>query len=151
VSESVRGAIGRKVVSRATAEALGVVAQVLIDPQRRFVTGLIIGKGKKAQVIDWAQVTGFGPDAVVVSDEAALRPPSDDLERRAAGGDLGLVGRRALSEAGNELGQLDDITFDSSTGALDVLRIGSSEVPAGSLLGGGSYAAVLSVDQADHP
>jgi len=151
VSESVRGAIGRKVISRASAEALGVVAHVLIDPERGFVTGLVIGKGKKAQLIDWDQIGGFGPDAVVVSDEAALRAPADDRERRAASGDLGLVGKRALSEAGNELGQLDDITFDPATGALDVLRVGGGEVPAGSLLGGGSYAAVLSTGHDAQP
>jgi len=151
VSESLRSAIGRKVISRASAEALGVVAHVLIDPQRRAVAGLVVGKGKKAQLINWDQINGFGPDAVVVSGEAALRPPVDDGERRAASGALELVGKRALSEAGNELGQLDDITFDSSTGVLEVLRIGETDLPAGSLLGGGSYAAVLSVDHGPQP
>jgi len=117
-----------------------------IDAERRAVAGLVIGKGKKAQLVDWEQVSGFGPDAVVVSDEGALRTPIDDRERRAAKGDLEFIGKRALSEAGNELGRVDDVTFDASTGALVTLRIGEDEVPAGSLLGGGSYAAVLRVD-----
>jgi len=151
VSESIGNAMGRKVVSRASAEALGVVGHVLIDPERRAVAGLVIGKGKKAQLIDWDEVSGFGPDAVVVSGEAALRAPVDDRERRAVSGDLELVGKRALSEAGNELGHVDDVTFDSSTGVLEVLRIGGSDVPAGSLLGAGSYAAVLSIDHGPQP
>lgn len=151
MSESIRGAIGRKVISRASAEGLGVIAHLLIDPEGRSVAGLVLGKGKKAQLVDWSQISGFGPDAVVVGDEAAMRPPADERERRAARGDLELVGKRALSEAGNELGLLDDITFDPASGALDVLRIGGTELPAASLLGGGSYAAVLRIDPDPHP
>ena len=93
--------------------------------------------------MDWAQLSGFGPDAVMVVDESALRPPADDRERAAAEGQLELVGKRALSERGNELGELDDVTFDADTGALEELLIGDRRVQAGSLLGCGSYAAVL--------
>jgi uncharacterized protein YrrD len=97
-------------------------------------------------VVDWDQISGFGPDAVMVGDEGALRAPADDRERLAADGKLGLVGKRALSETGNELGTVDDVTFDPDTGALDALRIAGREIPASTLLGSGSYAAVLAKD-----
>jgi sporulation protein YlmC with PRC-barrel domain len=83
----------------------------------------------------------------MVVDEGALRPPADDRERSAADGKLELVGRRALSERGNELGTIDDVTFDADTGALVDLVIGERSVPAGSLLGSGSYAVVLDKSQ----
>ena len=83
----------------------------------------------------------------MVVDEDALRPPADDRERAAAEGSLDLVGKRALSERGNELGQIDDVTFDTDTGVLEDLLIGDRRVPAGSLLGSGSYAAVLDESQ----
>jgi sporulation protein YlmC with PRC-barrel domain len=83
----------------------------------------------------------------MVVDEGALRPPSDDRERAAAAGHLELVGKRALSERGNELGKLDDVTFDADTGVLEDLLIGARRVHAGSLLGSGSYAAVLNESQ----
>ena len=143
MSESFRGSSGRKVMSRASANEVGSVGHLLVDAQQRRVAAIVIGHGRKAQLVDWAQLSGFGPDAIMVVDEAALRPPADDRERAAVEGSLELVGKRALSERGNELGQIDDVTFDAATGALEDLLIGDRRVPAGTLLGNGSYAAVL--------
>jgi sporulation protein YlmC with PRC-barrel domain len=150
VSESFRGSSGRKVMSRASADELGSVGHLLVDAQQRRVAAVVIGS-KKGQLVDWAQLSGFGPDAVMVVDEDALRPPADDRERAATEGSLDLVGKRALSERGNELGQIDDVTFDADTGALEDLLIGDRRVPAGSLLGSGSYAAVLDESQEPSP
>jgi uncharacterized protein YrrD len=147
VSESFRQAIGRKVVSRASANELGSVRQLLVDAQQRRIAAVVIGRGKKAQLVEWEQLSGFGPDAVMVVDEGALRPPADDRERNGVDGNLDLLGKRALSERGNELGKIDDVTFDTDTGALEDLVIGDRRVPAGALLGSGSYAAVLDKSQ----
>ena len=151
MSDSFRRAIGRKVISRASARDLGAVDHLLVDADQRRIAGVIVGRGRKAQVVDWAQVSGFGPDAVMVSDEKALRPPLDDWEQAAADGKLELVGRRALTERGNELGTLDDVTFDPGTGVVEMLQIGDREIPAGSLLGSGSYAVVLDASQEPAP
>ena len=151
MSESFRGSVGRKVVSRSSAKELGSVSHLLVDARQRRIAAVVIGRGKKAQLVDWTQLSGFGPDAVMVVDEGALRPPSDDRERAAAEGKLELVGKRALSERGNELGKLDDVTFDADTGVLEDLLIGARRVHAGSLLGSGSYAAVLEESQEHSP
>ena len=125
------------------------MSHLLVDAQQRRIDAVVVGRGKKAQLVDWAQLSGFGPDAVMVVDEGVLRPPADDRERAAAEGKLELVGKRALSEGGNELGELDDVTFDADSGVLEELLIGVRRVPAGSLLGSGSYAAIL--DQSQEP
>jgi uncharacterized protein YrrD len=151
MSESFRGSSGRKVMSRASANEVGSVGHLLVDAQQRRVAAVVIGRGKKAQLIDWAQLSGFGPDAIMVIDEDALRPPADDRERAATEGRLELVGKRALSERGDELGKIVDVTFDSATGVLEELLIGDRRVPAGSLLGSGSYAAVLDESQEPLP
>ncbi len=143
MSESFKDSAGRKVLSRSSAQEVGAVSHLLVDAQQRRIAAVVIGRGKKAQLVDWAQLSGFGPDAVMVVDEGALRPPADDRERAAAEGKLELVGKRALSERGSELGELDDVTFNADTGVLEELVIGDRSVPAGSLLGSGSYAAVL--------
>lgn len=140
-------AVGRRVVSRATAQELGLVAHLLIDPGRTQVAALVIGKGKNARIVDWDQLSGFGPDAVMLNDEGALREPADERERRAAGGDLELVGKRALSGTGNGLGTIADVTFDPESGRLESLLIGDRDVPPSSLLGIGSYAAVLDITE----
>jgi sporulation protein YlmC with PRC-barrel domain len=94
-------------------------------------------------------LSGFGPDAVMVADESALRSPSDDREQAAAAGKLELLGKRALSERGNELGELADVTFDADTGVLEDLLIGNRRVTARSVLGSGSYAVVVDESQED--
>jgi uncharacterized protein YrrD len=147
MSESFRDSVGRKVVSRASAKELGAVNHLLVDDQQRRVASVVIGRGKKARFVDWDQLSGFGPQAVMVANETALREPADERERSAAEGKLELVGKRTLSELGNELGPLDDVTFDADSGALEDFVIGDRRYPAGSLLGSGSYAAVLDRNQ----
>ena len=146
MTDSFRQAGGRKLVSRSSAQDLGSVAHLLVDAERRQVTAVVVGHGKKARLVDWSEIGGFGPDAIMVSDEGALRPPADDRERLAADGRLELLGRRALTELGNAIGTVDDVTFDTGTGALEDLRVGDREFPARAMLGSGSYAVVL----ADH-
>ncbi len=143
MSERFATAPGRKVVSRANAEELGKLAHLVIDVKQRTVASLVVGKGRKAAVIAWEQVSGFGPDAIMVADESALQPPRDAREHEAASGKLDLVGTRALSDMGNDLGTITDVVFDPETGAIESIVIGDREEPAASLLGAGSYAVIL--------
>lgn len=143
MNDSFRQASGRKVVSRASARDLGTVGHLLVDAGRRRVAVVVIGRGRRARLVDWEELSSFGPDAVMVADEASLRPPGDDRERDGADGKLEIVGKRALTDRGNDLGVVDDVTFDAATGAIEMLRIGDRDIPSGSLLGSGSYAVVL--------
>lgn len=138
MTDSFAGAIGRKVLSRATAEEVGNLTQLLVDVGARSVAQLVVGRGRKARLVAWAHVTGFGPDAVMLDDAASLEARDAD-----AAVDIDLLGKRALSEVGNDAGKVDDVTFDPETGALVGIVVGSREHPAEALLGAGSYAAVL--------
>jgi sporulation protein YlmC with PRC-barrel domain len=143
MSERLTAAVGRKLISRESAEGLGRLTHVVIDVKERRVTALVAGKGRKAALIDWEQVGGFGPDAVMIVGESALHPPRDDHENAAAHGKLDLVGKRVLSDRGDALGEASDVVFDSDSGAVETVLIGEREVPATSLLGAGSYAVVV--------
>lgn len=143
MSDRFAAASGRKIVSRTSAEELGKLSHIVVDVKRPQVTALVVGKGRKALLVAWEQVNGFGPDAVMVADESALHPPRDDRERAAADGKLELVGKRALSDMGNDLGTVSDVVFDPLTGVIEILVLGDREEPAGSLLGAGSFAAVV--------
>jgi uncharacterized protein YrrD len=143
VSDSFAAASGRKVVSRTSAEELGEVAHIVVDVKRMRVASLVVGRGRKAQLVAWEDVSGFGPDAVMVADESVLLEPRDDHERAATGGKLELIGKRALSDMGDDLGPVSDITFDTETGALETVVLGDREEPAASLLGAGSFAAII--------
>ena len=143
MSDSFTAVSGRKVVSQKSAEELGDVAHIVIDVKRHKVASLIVGKGRKALVLDWDQVSGLGPDAVMVADESALHAPRDDHESAAADGRLELIGKRALNDTGNDLGELSDVRFDPKTGIIESLVLGEREEVAASLLGAGSYAAIF--------
>ena len=143
MSDRFAAASGRKVVSRKSAEGLGTVAHIVVDVKRRQVASLVVGKGRKALLVDWEHVSGFGPDAVMVVDESALHPPRDDRENAAADGKLELVGKRALTDTGNDLGTVSDVVFDPVTGSIESLVLGDREEPAASLLGAGSFAAIV--------
>jgi uncharacterized protein YrrD len=143
VSERFAAAVGRNVVSRASAEGLGNLTHIVVDVPKRKVSSLVLGKGRKAVLVDWDQVTGFGPDAVMITDESALHEPRDDHESDGADGKLDLVGRRVLSDMGEGLGDSSDVIFDPASGTLETLVIGEREVPAESILGAGSYAVVV--------
>ena len=107
------------------------------------MTSLVVGTGRKALLIAWDQVSGFGPDAVMIADETALHEPRDDREHAAANGKLELVGNRTLSDTGNDLGTVTDIVFDPDTGAIESILVDDREAPAASLLGAGSFAVIV--------
>jgi len=143
MSERFAAAVGRRLVSRASAEELGELSHLVVDVKNRKVSSLVVGKGRKAVLVDWDQVTGFGPDAVMVTDDGALHEPRDDHESAAADGKLELIGKRVLSDKGEGLGEASDVIFDPATGSVETLVIGDREVPATSFLGAGSYAVVV--------
>lgn len=141
--ETLRKVAGRQVVSRDTAERLGTVAHLLVDTEGRRVTAVVIGKRRKAQLVDWAALSGFGPDAVIVGGDGSLRAPDDDRERAAGAGKLEMVKKRVLTERGNEIGTVDDATFDPATGMLGAILVGNREIPATAIVGNGTYAVVV--------
>lgn len=143
MSERFTTVSGRKVVSRTSAEELGKLAHIVIDVERCKVASLVVGKGRKALLIEWEQVSGFGPDAVMIADETALQEPRDDREQAAADGKLELVEKRALSDTGNDVGTITDVVFDPDTGVIESILLDDREEPAASLLGIGSFAVIV--------
>src|SRR5271165_7109967 len=98
MSDSFTAVSGRKVISQGSAEELGKVAHVVVDVKRHTVASLIVGTGRKALILDWDQIGGLGPDAVMIGDESALHEPRDGVEKAAADGKLELIGKRALND-----------------------------------------------------
>ena len=145
MSERFTAARGRKVVSRASAEEIGSVSHLVIDPERRVVAELVVGRGRGAQIVAFGDLSGFGADAVMVTGEDALREPHGDRDHAAVKGRLDAICRLALSDLGNELGHVSDIVFDPQTGVIETVLIGDDEHPGEALLGAGGYAVVLRV------
>jgi uncharacterized protein YrrD len=143
VSDRFTAAQGRKVVSRASAKELGNVEHLLVDTAQRRVASVVVGKRRKARLVNWEGVSGFGADAVMIADEESLHEPQNEREQAAVRGQLELLDRRALSDLGNEMGKIDDVIFDPDSGMLESFVVGDQEQPAASLLGAGSFAVIL--------
>jgi uncharacterized protein YrrD len=124
---------GRRVVSRSSAETLGEVSDVLLSPQPWSVSALVLGKGRKAQAVGWAQIVGVGPDAVVVTGDDAASEQTDRSP----------MGRLALSELGNAAGAVTDVEFDETSGALISLATETVLIEGDRLLADGPYALII--------
>ena len=96
-----------------------------------------------APVLPLGSVRNLGTDAVAIDGSDALHQPESDVEQRVVDNDLDPIGRRVLTDAGVELGVVQDIEFDPSDGSIRGTLVGGGEVPGGDLIGLGSYAVVV--------
>jgi uncharacterized protein YrrD len=139
-----RDAEGERVLSRATAEQLGTLRHVVVDPAARRIVALHVdGRRKRAQFVDWERIVGFGPDAIVVEGEDALRGPAGGEEVAVASGKRSVVGQLALSDRGDGLGSVQDVEFDEGSGALHGVVTDDGIHPAERLRAIGTYCVIL--------
>jgi uncharacterized protein YrrD len=133
-----------EVVSTATATRVARVDGFVVRAGPPRVALLRLGKvGGAGTLLAWDDVQGFGPDAVTIADEAAIRPPVDVLEQRAESKELEILGKRVLTEHGTELGTVTDVDFDPETGAITALITTSEAIAGDRLIGLGGYAVVV--------
>lgn len=136
--------LGEKVVSKASADTLGSVEGVVIDAASHKITAVQLGKGRKAKMVPWDEVTGVGTAAVIIEHDAALRDPAEGAEQRYAGGDVALIGGLVLSDRGNSRGTVADVEYNGDTGALTSIRTSqSTTIDAERLRAVGTYAWVV--------
>jgi sporulation protein YlmC with PRC-barrel domain len=141
---SLLAAIGKPVINRETAEQVGEVRFFAVDAADRRVTSVVVVNGRHTSVVDWAQVQSVGPDAVIV--EAARESTGDD--ERLTSGAAHPLGKRVLSDLGNELGQTSDVEINED-GVVQVLDVGDDRIDGTRLRGVGSYAVVIAADPAE--
>lgn len=135
---------GRKVVSLATAGTVGQVHDFVVDPDGSRVLAVHLKKtDRKADVLRWSDVHAFGADAVTVADAARVVETPADVDAL-SGKTHRVLGKRVLSVAGAELGEVSDVEFDDTTGVVHALVLGPDDTAtACRLVGVGSYAVVV--------
>ena len=136
---SLRGLLGRPVVATDTAEQLGSVDAVVVDPAQQRIVALQLG-AKSARFLSWVAVRTVGEDAVMATAASATRDPQGALEERVAAGVAVKLGQRVLDDG---LGALDDVEFDGATGTVEHLTVADANIPSDRLRGVGSYALVV--------
>ncbi|MFE9255294.1 PRC-barrel domain-containing protein [Streptomyces sp. NPDC006879] len=134
---------GRPVIALVTAETLATVAGLTIAAAPARVASIRLKSHGAGTLLSWDRIQAFGPDAVTVRSAEKIQSEKD-LADSLKGGLHDPIGKRILTEAGEDLGPLDDIEFDESTGQITRLITVSREIPGEQLLGSGSYAVVVS-------
>ena len=135
--------IGHKVMSTSAALTIGTVKSFVIDPPTAQVVALLLKKTEgDADLLLWADLNAFGPDAVTVSDKSVLRNAHPSVEHL-LGKDHELRFKRVLTEDGYDLGKVVDVEFDADSGGVTALVLSEGPVDGRRLLGVGSYAVVI--------
>jgi uncharacterized protein YrrD len=138
-----RDAVGRPVLSRASAEQLGEVRHFVIDAAEHRIARVVVRNGRNDSLVDWDAITGFGPDAVLVEDARTLRAPGSDDDKADAAGRRDPLGKVLLNDQGNSAGRVSDVEFDESTGVLQSVSAEQTTVDAARIRGAGSFAVVV--------
>lgn len=137
-----RATRGLPVIETATAEEIGSVEHYLVRDGRLEAIH-VGGRRRHPAFLDWSNVATFGEDAVMVDDAGRVHEPRDEVEERAARGELVMLDKLALSESGDELGSVTDVEFDPSDGTVVAFTVDGESIPGERLCGVGGYAVVV--------
>jgi uncharacterized protein YrrD len=135
---------GRAVISSGSAESIGSVKGFVLDSGGRRIDAIhIAGHGKRAVILPWPTVEAFGADAVMAAGGAEPSTIDNDHQKEAIKGDVSMIGSRVLTVDGREIGIVEDVEFDTGSGA--VVRVSTDQGPieARRLRSLGSYALVV--------
>ncbi|MCB1026718.1 MAG: PRC-barrel domain-containing protein [Microthrixaceae bacterium] len=137
----------RAVVAGDTADELGKIKAFIVDVGANRVEAVqVSGRGRKADIVPWERLR-FGGDAVIADSGDAPEQVSDDRDLDAVKGRVTMRGSRVLDTSGFELGTVEDVSFDSESGALVAVRTTDGEVDASHLCSLGSYALVVDAEE----
>lgn len=137
---------GRKVVSTSTADTVGKVHELVVDPTTRTVLALELKKTGSGDTLRYSDITAFGEDAVTVSGADKITDAGADVVAL-LGKEHHLIGKRMLSSAGVELGTVTDVEFSPESGQVTAVHLDGALVSGHRLLGVGSYAVVVANEE----
>ncbi len=147
---SLRALLGQPVIARDTADRVGTLDGIVLDPETGKVVAVQLGAKKSSRFIRWDDISAIGSDAIMVSNADSVRDARGSLEERAAAGIASLLDKRVLDDRGDELGTVDDLELNKTTGIINELRVGDVHVAGERLIGIGSYAIVASAEPLSH-
>jgi uncharacterized protein YrrD len=107
--------LNRLVLDARTAEEVGRVDQLWLDPQSHQVVGLTCKSGflgNKKQPFTWAQIEAIGTDSLLVNNS----PQQVESEKPESA--VSLIGHEVWTDAGNKAGKIVDYLFVPQTGAV---------------------------------
>ncbi len=133
---------GRALVDLETADRLGEIEQLILDPHARRVAGMVVNRrdsllpGGPELVLPAAAVHAVGPDVVTIRHSLAAEAPIAELADLPRAGEL--RGRKVVTHGGVFVGAIDDVLLDEASGQLIGYTLGKPGPTSGleSLFGG---------------
>lgn len=111
---------GRAVVDLDLAEKLGEIREVVLDPARAELAGLVVAQGHglfassaDRRLVASSRIHAIGPDAVTVQSG-----PSEDASFDGLPMVSEVVGRKLVSHSGEFLGCIEDVLIQPETGRI---------------------------------
>jgi uncharacterized protein YrrD len=132
---------GRWVMAAGTAVTVGHVIGAVIDPQGRALAALRVKGAPAGDILPWAEISGLGPDAIMVNDSEAVQQPSGRIAEL-TGKYHEFLGKRLLSDDGEDLGKVTDLAFDDD-GTVVEIHSSDGSLRGATLVGCGSYAVIV--------
>ncbi|MCK8825083.1 PRC-barrel domain-containing protein [Fuchsiella alkaliacetigena] len=118
------------VINLKNTEKIGVVEDIVFDPEKQQIIGLVLtGKGwlKEEQVIPYQKINSIGRDAVTIKDETVIEELDGEVEHL-DGSSGKVMGSTVLTNQGQDLGVIDDIFLNPSTGRINGYEISDGVV-----------------------
>jgi uncharacterized protein YrrD len=118
--------VGKPIVSAANGERVGRVSDVLLDRGSCRTVGLVLAGGlmSSEHVLPYGDVQVVGKDAIVARTGEGLMGPKEwraqgvETERSSS-----LRNKRVMTTSGRQLGAVNDIYLDETTGAVEALEV----------------------------
>lgn len=113
--------VGRPLAIREGGQQVGKVKDVVVDESGKRVLGLIVAEGlfRSTKAAVWAGVQTIGPDSVIIDSSASIVKAAEIPEIQSVlEKNLKIRGVKVQTTGGKDLGVIDDLVFDESTGAV---------------------------------
>ena len=102
----------------------------------------VSGRTRNAELVEWQDIVGFGPDAVVIAADR-LREVNDERERDAVRHRVDLIGAVVLDDKGDQHGNVRDLRFDPQSGEVEVVIGDHDEWSPDEVVALGTFALVV--------
>jgi uncharacterized protein YrrD len=119
--------IGRTVLSRSSANKLGQIHDLIVDPVKGELAGLVLRKlDESLWCVGYDEVYGFGPDAVMIKADESAVPAQDSPLKILPLAKNNLIGVNVVTEGGKLLGQIAKIYIHLGETLLLIYEVRSS-------------------------
>jgi uncharacterized protein YrrD len=119
--------IGRAVLSRATANKLGQVHDLLVDVAKGVLAGIVVRMPDESlRLVDYNEIFSIGPDALMIKGDESAIPAQDSPLKVLPLARHNLIGVKVVTEGGKLVGQIANVYMRMVETLLLVYEVRSS-------------------------